>query len=144
MKLSRRKLRFLMKGSQRGFFTLQTFFNIHFVWSSIKLMYIHFTGLKQIRSQIILLLEVFLVQLTIDGRCIHACWSSVLIECFFIALHLALPEGIDNVPVTWEEATKSCHLSPIYAAEVADQSSSSFWQPFVTIQTKPIITKGRL
>ncbi|XP_078334468.1 uncharacterized protein LOC144625853 isoform X2 [Crassostrea virginica] len=60
----------------------------------------------------------------------------------FCALHVALPEGIDNAPVTWEEATKSCHLSLIYAAEVADQSSSSFWQPFVSIQTKPIITKG--
>ncbi|XP_078334474.1 uncharacterized protein LOC111110014 isoform X4 [Crassostrea virginica] len=60
----------------------------------------------------------------------------------FCALHVALPEGIDNAPVTWEKATKSCHLSLIHAAEVADQSSSSFWQPFVTIQTKPIITKG--
>ncbi|XP_078334466.1 uncharacterized protein LOC111110076 isoform X3 [Crassostrea virginica] len=60
----------------------------------------------------------------------------------YCALHVALPEGIDNAPVTWEEATKSCHLSLIYAAEVADQSSSSFWQPFVSIQTKPIITKG--
>nr|XP_022304839.1 uncharacterized protein LOC111111920 isoform X3 [Crassostrea virginica] len=60
----------------------------------------------------------------------------------YCALHAALPEGIYNAPVTWEEATKSCHLSLIHAADVADQSSSSFWQPFVSIQTKPIIPKG--